>query len=534
MIERVVENWLTNTNERGGYEIAFSQLLAFQGHRILHKSSHGPMEQGKDIITIAPDGVPCAYQLKAERDINLGTWRKIKGEIDELIEIPIQHPSVANDFPNHRAYLVNNGFLKDTVRRLIHDSNRVSHQRGLPILNVIQLGDLVKDFVEVHGRFLPSEPRDFRRFLELYAMDGNAILPAGQFSAFLLSILGFNDKAPKKSEVKRAIASALIFANYVLAPYRETQNSVSLINGWVLVAAHVLAFVSKAHLPKKIWKPTFDLCVEGIEEGFAQLLNEVLTRDDFNQGDLLTDGMVYRARMTLLLGYLTAYENYLYLKSEKSEAQEAIEHFVETQKRHLLLWSESATPAFLSVAWFLERHNRQPEAEQIILSMVQAIVTLNGPESKAPGLADPYHPIEDVMRRYLAIGQDGLDDISQEDFEGHSYGVQSLVEWLARRLRRQSLAHLWKDITRICYSEFIPEPLWATYLWYAANGELHHRFPRKPESWKDLLKRARDQESSGIPEVLRQKPEFLLLFLLVYPHRLRPNLVAFLDQALDK
>jgi hypothetical protein len=534
MIERVVENWLTNTNERGGYEIAFSQLLAFQGHRILHKSSHGPMEQGKDIITIGPDGIPCAYQLKAERDINLSTWRKIKGEIDELIEIPIQHPSIANDFPNHRAYFVNNGFLKDTVRRLIHDRNRVAVQRKLPKLEVIQLGDLVKDFVEVHGRFLPSEPQDFRRFLELYATDGNAILEAGQFSAFLLSILGFQDKAPKKSEVKRAIASALIFASYVLAPYRETQNNISLINGWILVAAHVLALVSKAHIPKKIWGPTFDLCVEGIEEGFSQLLSEVLAREDFSQGDPLTDGMVYRTRMTLLLGYLTAYENYRHLKNEDSETREAIEHFVEAQKSHLLFWSESATPAFLSVVWFLERHNRQLEAEQVILSIVQAIVTLNGPASKAPGLADPYHSIEDVLRKYLSVGQDGLDDISQEDFEGHSYSLQSLVEWLARRLRRQSIARLWKEITRLCYSEFIPEPLWATYLWYSDKGELHHRFPGKPESWKDLLKRARAEEISGVPELLRQKPEFLLLFLLVYPHRVRPNLVAFLDQALDK
>jgi hypothetical protein len=490
------------------------------------------MEQGKDIITIAPDGVPCAYQLKAERDISLNAWRKIKDEIDELIEIPIQHPSVANDFPNHRAYFVNNGFLKDTVRRLIHDRNRVSRQRGLPKLNVIQLGDLVKDFVEVHGRFLPTEPRDFRTFLELFLVDGTALLPAGQFSAFLLSILAFGDKAPKKSEVKRAMGSALILANYVLSPYRETQNSVSLINGWVLVAAHVLALASKTHLPKKIWKPTFDLCIDGVEEGFSRLLSEVLTRDDFSQGDPLTDGMVYRARMTLLLGYLTAYENYLHLKSEKSEFQEAIEHFVETQKRHLLLWSESATPAFLSVAWFLERHNKQLEAEQIILSIVQAIVNLNGPESKGLGLADPYHPIEDVMRVYLALGQDGLDDISQEDFEGHSYGAQSLVEWLARRLRRQSLARLWEKISYVCYSEFIPDPAWATYLWYAEKGQLHHRFPKKPESWKDLFNRARDKNVDAVPELLRQMPEFLLLFLLVYPHRMRPDFVRCLDQAL--
>lgn len=528
MIERVVENWLTSTNERGGYEIAFRQLLAFQGHRILHKSSHGQMEQGKDIVTIAPDNVPCAYQLKAEGDISLNKWRKMKGEVDELIEIPIQHPSVANDFPNHRAYLVNNGFLKDTVRRLIHDRNRVYSQRGLPILNVIQFGDLHKDFVEIHGRFLRTEPRDFRRFLELYLIDGTALLPAGQFSAFLLSILAFGDKALKKSELKRAIASALVLANYVLSPYREAKNSVSLINGWVLVAAHVLAEATKARLPKKTWTPTFDLCIRGIEEGFKGLLSEVLSRDDFRQGEPLTDGMVYRARMTLLLGYLTAYENYLHLRGEQSEAHEAVRRLVEAQMSHLLLWSESAIPAFLSIAWFLERHNRQLLAEQLILSVVHTVVTQNGPESKVRGLADPYHSIEDVLRIGLGLDQD---EINLEDFEGHSYSLQSLVEWLARRGRRQGLARLWEEISRVCYSEFIPEPSWSTYLWYSEKGHLHHRFPKKPQSWKSLVDRAQDKEFTEVPELLRHNPEFLLIFLLVYPHRMRPDFVRLLDQS---
>jgi hypothetical protein len=201
MIERVVENWLTSTNERG-YEIPFCQLLAFQGHRILHISSHGPQEQGKDIITIAPDGVPCAYQLKGEKHINLRTWRAIRGEIEELIEIPIQHPSVTDDFPYHRAYLVNNGLLADTVRREIQDRNRAYRRRGLPVLNLILKGDLLRDFIGIHGRFLPSEPNDFRRFLELYLSDGGALPSEKRLSDFLVSILPVESKAAKKSELK--------------------------------------------------------------------------------------------------------------------------------------------------------------------------------------------------------------------------------------------------------------------------------------------------------------------------------------------
>lgn len=528
MIERVIENWLTSTNERG-YEIPFCQLLASQGHRILHLSSHGPQEQGKDIITIAPDGVPCAYQLKGERDLSLNMWRKIRPEIEELIEIPIHHPSVANDSTNHRAYLVNNGLLKDTVRREIHDRNRIYGGKGQPVLELILLPDLLKGFIEIHGRFLPTEPADFRRFLELYLADGTALLSEDQFSRFLLSVLPLGGKATKKLELERALASALIFTGYALSPYNERRNHVSLINGWVLLAAHVLAIASKARLPKKNWRPTFELCVFGIEQSFRRLIEEVLSRDNFVEGNPFADGMVYKARMTLLLGYLTAYENYLHLKGESSESTEAVINFVEAQMEHVLLWGESSVPAFLYVAWFLERQNRQLAAEQLILSVIHTISTFNSPNNTGRGLPDPYHSAEEVMRANFGLDQD---DMSQEDFQGHSYALKSLVWWSARRLRRQSLARLWKEITRITYSEFIPEPSWATYLWNSDKGKLHHRFPKKPESWKRLLAEARSEEPGDVPDLLRQMPEFALLFLLVYPHRLRPDLVKFVDHAM--
>lgn len=87
MIDRIVENWLTNTNEIG-YQIPFCQYLMTSNFTILHISTHGQMEQGKDIITLDENEKPCAFQLKSGT-INVTIWRKIKGEIDELVEIPI-------------------------------------------------------------------------------------------------------------------------------------------------------------------------------------------------------------------------------------------------------------------------------------------------------------------------------------------------------------------------------------------------------------------------------------------------------------
>ena len=82
MIERVVENWLTNANERQ-YQIPFCQVLAAEGETVVYISPHGQREQGKDVITLGRgrNRVPRAYQLKAGR-VTLKDWREYHGEIN--------------------------------------------------------------------------------------------------------------------------------------------------------------------------------------------------------------------------------------------------------------------------------------------------------------------------------------------------------------------------------------------------------------------------------------------------------------------
>src|SRR6185503_1009085 len=103
VFERLIENWLTSTTERQ-YQFAFCQALVAQGYEILHISSHGPQEQGKDIIARDPTGRPIGYQLKTG-NIDLGFFRRIYDEVVELVEIPIQFPGVPPD-GQHRCVLV--------------------------------------------------------------------------------------------------------------------------------------------------------------------------------------------------------------------------------------------------------------------------------------------------------------------------------------------------------------------------------------------------------------------------------------------
>src|SRR4030066_810703 len=60
MIERAIENWLINANEKN-YQIAYCQVLSQKGRRVIYVSSHRPMDRGKDIVTINSRSEYCAY-----------------------------------------------------------------------------------------------------------------------------------------------------------------------------------------------------------------------------------------------------------------------------------------------------------------------------------------------------------------------------------------------------------------------------------------------------------------------------------------
>jgi hypothetical protein len=51
---------LDSASERS-YQGPFCQILSARGYTVLHSTRHAPIEFGKDVIAIAPDGVPCAY-----------------------------------------------------------------------------------------------------------------------------------------------------------------------------------------------------------------------------------------------------------------------------------------------------------------------------------------------------------------------------------------------------------------------------------------------------------------------------------------
>jgi hypothetical protein len=281
MIERAIENWLTNTNERN-YQIAFCQVLLQTGHRIIYVSRHGAMEQGKDLITIGSDGDCYAYQLKTG-NIDLGRWRQILGEIKELMELPVVHPSV-DKTKVHKSYIVTNGDISDEVRIQIDQINDDNQRkcRGYSYLDLINGQTLLQEFIDAQGEFLPTELKHFDLFLNLFLADGTDFLLKEKYFDFFDTI--FSNIPNQKSNAVHAISSSIIIASYLLSPYQIKNNHYAQFEAWTSLAACIVRYARRVGLEEEDWTDSLSLMMSQINENLFYLRKKPYRGRIFSKG----------------------------------------------------------------------------------------------------------------------------------------------------------------------------------------------------------------------------------------------------------
>lgn len=522
MLERVIENWLTNTDERG-YQIPFCQLLTLKGHKVVHVSTHGPFEQGKDILTIDPEGMPCAFQLKVG-DIPLSRWRAIRSEVDELLDIPINHPSITRKI-HHKSYFVTTGNFTDPVRREIDDRNAQRSRDNKPVLSTIVKGELLQEFYNASGGFLPQEIADIQLFLNLYTSAGTYPLPKEKLAQFL-SVICPLDRTYTKSTLIKLAASSLIFSAYILSPYKQARNHWALSDGWIINAAYLLALAEKYDAYQYL-KPTIDLAISSAERCLADLQEESLKSPDLIQNGLF-DGIFYPFRTIILCGYLSAYRLYLLLKGESDWRNDQVVSFYENYERDFKLFGEGAIPFFINVFWYLLKTNNKGKASNVLTKVMSTIV--HESRKGRAGLINPYYEIETTIRHHMGL----LDEPITESFVGKSYFLSSLVSMEAKYGLRDYLASQWRSISNMQFTEFKPRSSWETFLYRVEHGQVESKFPNQTQSWAKLVEEANEIDASEIPAGFTNYPQFAILLFLVFPHRMRPVYAKFLDRAINE
>jgi hypothetical protein len=281
------------------------------------------------------------------------------------------------------------------------------------------------------------------------------------------------------------------------------------------------------HKPRQpLWKVSFELCETSAERAITALQKECERRTDLVEGDPLVDGHTYSSRMTVLAGLFAASA----IRKRIAGANPADDfafHFIQRNLRHAFVWGESAIPYFLSAVLLLECGCRPIPAEMLLIRLVGEIAAQNGTSAQGRGFPNPYYSPEQALRLHT-----GIDSLNPETFASHSYTIETLVHMLARRWRRQALASLWFSLTRIQLSAYAPASAAEWYRWRSSAGALESRFAGEPQSWEKLRESAETLSFHNLPESLIARPEFAPWFMLVYPHRMTPELVMLVETAL--
>jgi hypothetical protein len=378
--------------------------------------------------------------------------------------------------------------------------------------------------VMAHGQFLPRDPKDFTKFLQLIVDSGPTQFEKAKFASFLESILPFSDsKRAKPRDVQRSLASAVLFTTYIIQGCQRVENHWAIFEAWTMMAAYTVATAARTNLSEAWWGVSFDLCVLGATRALDDLAKECSNhRRKFTQGDPFTDGPFYRARVTLLAGLLAAGFLSSEIRNEPWSYQTFTLEFLSKFLPKVHLWGESAVPYLMIAALAVEKHGNPSIAEGLIAQLVGTIAEVNG--SKGRGLSSPYYEAEEAIRI-----TSGLDELNTEVFAGHSYTLEAMIQHLARRWLRRHLAMLWEKVTRVHYARFDVNEKWEMFMWRARSGSLVTTMPRAPQSWAQLLTES-ESPAKFEPSCFHRRPEFSLYFCLVYPHRFTSELLKTIER----
>jgi hypothetical protein len=520
MRERLIEDWLTRINERG-YEVAFCQTLIAKRFKIL-RCGHSPTEHGKDVIALAPDGTVWAYQLKAG-DIGQSELLKHQSQLNMLVETRPRFPGLPERF-DYRPVLVTTGEFKQPALSLISELNVGWCVRNHPKLEVINGRTLQVEFLQLLTDFWPRKPPDLRKFRELYLSTGKGDLDLPQLSSFLHSLLQETDE---NLEFARQISAVGIFCSYLLAEFFNQDDHWSVFQGQVLCAS-IIAWAGQTSTELNAWIDSYFVARESALAALKRLAAETMTEGALDVRDIEIDEFT-RTRNTIALsaticaGIIGSVED-----GDPSLEEKAFEQLSRIFPQRVIIWGESAFVHFLMFFWVYERAGRVSDSLTQLIAWIKLISERNNQRSEIP-LADPYSSADDSLTEIF----ERMDDEREISRASFSYSLTPAVLLAVRRGQRARITEVWDSISNVTLKWLLIENPRDVLLWHTTEAEEITQMFCRPQSWRDLVETAVDDQADRIPPILRTDIPFALMFLLIFPHRAFASIIKHLDNELS-
>lgn len=519
MLEKLIENWLDSASEVS-YQPIFCQMLLNQGYTVLHSTRHCPIEYGKDIVAIAPDGIACAYQLKGNPDnrLTLTEYRKITPQLLEMINQGIKHPQVQNDKP-HRSYLVTNGRIEEEAQQAIVQLNETYIRDGLPNrkLETITRDQLLKWFYQLEDRLWPTELNDMKLLLEVLTQGGDDLFPLDKGHALLSEVLKLltDDIHCTDAEFKRRISSAALLTAVALKPFSVKKNHWAIISAWVMLSIYLIAAAEKYKKSEDLISDTLKLAEKTVFDELFFLVKEILDKNNYLvEGNEFPDFAVYKWRYTLLVGLCSVF--WLWAEKENQWPDEELKirllDFIPDTQDDMELWGEAAIPQFLSHIWQIL--SKGDETQSAAFSKTLFERSVNEP------LPHVYYDAEKVIRHKLSQSLECFDPLMEEPSKDYSWFAQQLFLHLVCRNLKETCVELWPEYSRsvVSYS-FIPEEPWQFCLYNTKSGVNKSYIPPLTGEWHKLKSDASIPASGLVPDNLLKRPVLLWLWCFLCPQR---------------
>lgn len=534
MIEKLLENWLDSTNERG-YQATFVQMLAAQGYCVLHSTRHCALEYGKDVIAITHDGIPCAFQLKGNPGGRLGLnefRRDLQQQLIQLMSQPIVFPGIHEDV-THRSFLVSNGYFDEEVQRAVDDLNRGPY---LSKLSLISRGQLIVWARDLGISLWPSEIDNIRELLEIFLIDGRDLLPIKRLASILEEIfaLRLSDTPLKAAQLERATSSAALLTGVATHQFANEDNHYAVASAWCFFAVSVIASHERSNLKlSEKSNGSILLAEQAVKDSLVALWIETQGREDLIEGNALAEPEVYRWRYTLLCGLFSVLWFFPTNSSDDKKRRNAIAEWLNRHHESLFLWGEAAIPCFFALQQLLRTTATSVvRPNQELINLFKAVVTSNQPGNKH-ALPDPYYAFEDVGRALYGLRpSDESSALKDETFAGSTYNAELLLQLMAKYNLKQPCQDGWPYFNRLGHKRFVPAKAWQYGRLSCSDGVEETRQYPSEYTWIKLCEEANIETCEYLPERLSDLPHLLLLWLIIAPYRLTSDVGRVLDAKL--
>lgn len=536
MIEKVIENWLDNSSERS-FQVPYCFLLAQKGHTVIHLTRHCSLEFGKDIITIDPNGVPCAFQLKAG-NITLKQWQtEILPQANQLIYQKLSHPSLTSNL-QHKCFLVTNGYINEEVSVAIEQFNETSKARNLPVLNTIVRGELLSDALKLKEEFWPTELSDTKILLELLLYNGKEILPKHLFASLFESLIPFKKNNLAQSALKRIATACSLINAIALSNFIKEDNYFAIIEAWTILCAYIFGMIEKWGLTDNTFKNEISICFKAIRNSMKNIILELSNREHLCEGNIVVDGPFFRIRYNIILSIISVY--CLWEKLDKNnhfEFEDFCREFLNKNLNKMLLWGENSIPKFLSVYWYFRKIDATRRPDALLTMLIEDICKTKNSDTPYI-LPSPYveakdflpYMIDNEISSFLPNAKKLAKEPLKETYKTDSHFLEGLVNLIVRRNWKQTVRFLWYKVTFISFLSLrYAEPYHFLKWRNDRSGTLVVKQPIHRKNW-DLLKvESMESEGSILPNELQKYPVFVLLYCVVNPPRMDSSIIRWMD-----